>query len=225
MAVGLDAVNYFELLWLPLLMGIAVTIRRQRAGIAARLLLIGLLVFAALTAFDAVIETIDFTRTRYFLIMWSPLMIGLAAALLSLPRPRLTVTIFLLLYAAAGLRLEFEDVTLDYPFRIPDEGSLSYPPLHRYVRGLSGNVSQDDFLIGFPEVRRDLHQAHQIRGRLLRLLHRRAAGHRWPSSCMPPWCAIGRTPTCARSYRIIPTYCSRTTPATSRANTPERMNS
>ena len=149
MAVGLDAVNYFELLWLPLLIGIALIIRRQRGGIAPRLLLIGLLIFAALTAIDAVIETIDFTRTRYFLIMWPPLMIGLSAALLSLPRPRLTLPLFLLLYAAAGLRLEYADVALDYPFRVPGARTLSYPPLHRYVRGLHGVVGEDEFLIGF----------------------------------------------------------------------------
>ena len=146
-AVGLELVNHFPLLWLPLGFALGWITLRHRSATATKLVFISLAMFAGLAAIDALMQLMEWTRMRYFLVFWSLMMIAFAAGLLSLPRRRLIAPIVLLLWIAAGLQLMYSNAFIDYWFRV--ERDRDYPPLHRYVHGLRGRVHESDFVVGF----------------------------------------------------------------------------
>ena len=148
-SVGLFLANGQMLLWLPLLMAFGFCYRRGRHGLVLKLLLIAAAIFATLAAVHAWTGFLDFTRMRYFLLLFPFVMIAFAIALDCLPMPRLTLNLFVVAWIVSGYQFSQPDALQKY--RVMPGNDYRYPPLQRYVLGLSGAVNADDFLLGFTQ--------------------------------------------------------------------------
>ena len=147
--LGLELVNQMAILWLPLACGIWLRLRRRRRGAMARLLFIALAIAAGLAAIDSVIQIIDWNRMRYFLMIWHFAMIVFAVALWSLPWRRFLLPLFVAIWIYGGMRASQPGFEPDHPYVVSSPYRL--PPLHDYVRTLSGKVSGLDYVVGFQE--------------------------------------------------------------------------
>ncbi len=146
-ALALDFSNHLAALWLPMVVALGLSLYRCRTGVVARLAFIGLAMFVIMASINAVTQSIDWTRTRYFLMMWPLFVISFSAALYSLPLKRVLLPLFILLWAVSGYRVAYTDVVFQYAFVFyPNK---AYPPLHRYVQHLRGKVRADDYVLGF----------------------------------------------------------------------------
>ena len=145
--LGLTLSNQMAILWLPLGLGVALGLRRNARGALARLLCMALVIVAALAAIDAVKQTLDWNRMRYFLVMWHFAMIMFAFALWSLPWRRVVLPLFVAIWIYGGMRASQPGFVPDHPYVVRSEYSL--PPLHDYVRQLRGQVNALDYVIGF----------------------------------------------------------------------------
>ena len=147
--LGLELVNQMALLWLPLGLGIWLHWRRRRRGTLSRLLLIALAIFAGMAVADAYAQVIDWNRMRYFLMMWHFAIIIFAVALWSLPSRRVVLPLFLVIWIAGGIHASQPDFEPSHPYVVSSPYSL--PPLHDYVRTLTGKVDGLDYVVGFQE--------------------------------------------------------------------------
>ena len=143
--------NFAPMLWLPILVGIGMAFYRRRAGGLARIGFVALAAALALVLLNGFINLLEPKSMRYFLPIWHLAIIIFAAALLQLPWRRLTVPLFVALWAASGFNLLYgePDPSYEYAYRVYSDFREKYPPLHRYAQILRGKTLPGEYLIGF----------------------------------------------------------------------------
>ena len=140
--------NHAVALWLPLGLGMALHLRRERRGSLARLLLLALCILAVMAAADAATHFLEAGKLHYMLVMWHLIMIVFSAALLALPWRRIVVPLFLAVWIAAGIHALQPGFMRNHPY-VYDYGTRELPPMNQMTRALTGVVADDDFLLGF----------------------------------------------------------------------------
>ena len=164
--LGTELVNFAPVLWLPLAVGIGLALRADGDRTFAKLCFVSLAGTLILVAFDSTVGYMDLRRLRYFLPLWPVAIILVASALNHLPWRRLMVTVFVMVWVAAGYNLVYgppESQPVWWTYRIWANLEGRYPPFQRHAAALRGKTHRSDHLLyfGVPKL---AHEVHRITG-------------------------------------------------------------
>ena len=138
--------------WLVLLLLTAISVfvlLRHRPSLLIKFLMIPVTILVSIILLNEVVGIIPLTRMRYFLIVWIPLILVIAASMQLVPKRRTVAAIVLLVWIVSGFQFyrSKEILTL--------VGSMfqtrRYPPMQDYVFHLRGKVRPEDYVLGFTD--------------------------------------------------------------------------
>ena len=139
--------NGQDWLWLPLGASLVYAMRGRRPPVVSRLLLFTLALGAGLFAAGLHFNLLQLTSMRYLLLLWLPLVMLIAWALISLPHARWLAMPFILVWCLAGIQQTASGAIMQHAsYKL---WAQRFPPLHRYAPLLAGKVNATDFLLGF----------------------------------------------------------------------------
>ena len=122
---------------------------RRRPIVLVKFMLLPLTMMVLILLVNELVGIIPLTRMRYFLIVWIPLTMAVAAGLSMVPRRPLVTAALLLIWMVAGFQY-YRSLEI-----MSHVGSMVYtrlyPPLQDYVFFLAGKVRSEDYLLGFTD--------------------------------------------------------------------------
>ena len=140
-------VNDMVILWIPILLLGLLTLRRHKSPAILRLSIIVVTILATIFGSHVVLRVISIHTMRYFIIVMPFFCMVVAHLLFVLPRQKVVLALFIVLWIAGGIQIWQQAERWTYAGH--QTLLMDHPPLQRFADALHGLAREEDYMLGF----------------------------------------------------------------------------